>query len=265
LFLVTSISGRTRKEREVLYDGEVCLLEKNQGRVLGITSCFVYEAQFRTVRALESLALDATFIVELEYEYLDNAGERNKGIKKLSCQRRFYPGFKDLSGTLSGNDRLYVVPIIKDMAYRYSITGDGAGISLIISASVEYIATDNFYSNIFECGMEQPEPESNIESINWQTVLGNIGTEEAMACLENLVRMLKLKTLFGERDEVHEVQYAPGPGMTEENRRLMEVNRNLEDDIRACRNTIARLRSELREKEDIIGKLLVILEKERHK
>jgi len=262
LFLSTSIAGRARKEREILYEGEVCLLEKAQGRVLGITSCFVYEMRFSTYHVSDSLALEASFIIELEYEHLDSDGACIKKVKKLSCQKRLFPGFHDLSvpGLLSKNDRLFIIPIIKDMAYRYSITGDGTGVNLTISASTEYIATDKYYSNIFECSKELPEPGTGTESINWQAVFGQIGLDDAMTCLENLVRLIRIKRLFQAKDERQPVSNDSSVSeIREENRKLRELNRSLEEGIQTCRTTIAKLKSELREKEDIISKLLLIL------
>ena len=84
-------------EREVLYDEEVCLLEKDQGRVLGITSCFVYEVSFKTNYASDSIMLEAAFIVELIFEHLDNAGECINKIKSCPVKKtipRFSRTFK---------------------------------------------------------------------------------------------------------------------------------------------------------------------------
>jgi hypothetical protein len=265
LFLTTSIAGRARKEREILYEGGVCLLEKAQGRVLGITSCFVYEMQFSTYHDPGSLAVEVSFIIELEYEYLDSAEACIKKVKKLSCQKRLYPGFHNLSvpGSPSGNDRLFIIPIIKDMAYRYEIAGDGMGVNLTIGASMEYIATDKYYTNAFECEKEQPESGIGTESISWKAVYNQIGLDDAITCLENMIRLLRIRRLFREQDEIHSLLFEGSESeMMEENRKLTELKKSLEDEIQTCRMTIAKLNSELRDREDIIGKLLLILDRE---
>jgi len=263
LFLTTSIAGRAEKEREILYDGEVRLMEGRQGRVLDITSCYVYELHFKNVPASDALLVEADFIVELAYEYQDAAGARLQHIRKLSCHQRLHPDIRGLAARPSEAEQLYVTPVVRGMAYRYMITGDGFGIRLIISASIEYLATFGYYANIHACGKEQPEP-GPIECINWQTVFDNIGFEDARACLENLIRLIKTRALFGNQNKT---PYPSGegmiPDMAGENRRLREQNQSLEERIRSSRMTIAQLQSQLREREEIISKLLVLLDKNR--
>lgn len=259
MFLSTSIAGRTGKKREILYDGEVCLLEK-EGRVLSVTSCFVYEMRFNTLYASDSVMLEAGFIVELAYEYQDREGSTLSGLKKLSCLQRFYPGFGNLSGMHPGHGRMFIVPLIEDMSYRYSITGDGMGIRLTISAAIEFIAASAYYSNIFECGKEQPEPGTTTGSINWQSVFDNTRLEDVLACLESLVRLIKIRALFREQEGTGEPQSL----IMKEDPGLRAQNQTLEEGLQSCRMTIAHLQSELRERDEIITGLLALLDKGRH-
>jgi hypothetical protein len=262
LFLTTSIAGRTKIEREVLYDEEVCLLEKDQGRVLGITSCFVYEVSFKTNYASDSIMLEAAFIVELIFEHLDNAGECINKIKKLSCKKRLSPDFHELLKWPSKNENLLVVPVINDLAYRYVITEDGTGINLTLSASIEYFATFSYYSNIIECGKEQPETGDKIESVNWRTVINSIGLDDALTCIDHLVKLIKISRLFGNQENTLPIQFeASESKVKDKNCSLKKFNKAQEYEIQTCKKTIAHLKSELREREEIISKLLLLLDK----
>ena len=49
--------------------------------------------------------------------------------------------------------------------------------------------------------------------------------------------------------------------MKDENCSLKKFNKALEDEIQTCKKTIAHLKSELREREEIISKLLLLLDK----
>lgn len=261
MFLTTSLAGKAQKEREILYDGEVCLLEDKPGRVLGITSCFIYEMRFKNRHVADSILLEAEFIAELAYEYLDSDGAKLKNIKKLSCHQRLFPVIQGLSGTFSGQESLFITPVVRSAAYRYEITGDGTAIHLILSAAIEYLATNAYYSNILECGEEEPAPARPIECLNWQSVLDSIRPDDALACLENLIRLLKLSTKFREQEKAPASSTSAASGMEEELERLRELNQSLENGLHACRTTIAHLRSELREREEIISKLLLLLDK----
>jgi len=262
LFLTTSIAGRAKKEREILYDGEVRLFEGKQGRVQGITSCFVYELRFRNAQESGSMFVDAEFIVELAYHYQDASGGNMKNIKKFSCHQRLYPNIPGLSDKPSDAGQLFVTPMVRDVAYRYERTGDGLGIHLIISASLEYIATFGYYSSIYECGTEQPEPGHSVECINWQSVFDHIEFEDALACLESLIRLIKIQRLFGEQGKTCHTAGATRSSETDErSRRLKEHIKTLEERVNSCRMNIAHLQSQLREREEIISKLLVLLDK----
>lgn len=263
MFLTTSIAGRVKKEREILYDGEVRLLEGKQGRVLDVATCFAYELRFRSAQASGSMFVDADFILELAYEYLDASGRNMKNIKKFSCHQRLYPDFQGLSG-ISEDGQLSVTPMVRDVAYRYEKTGDGLGIHLIVSASLEYIATYGYYSNIHECGKEQPEPEYNVECINWQSVLDQIGFEDALVCLESMIRLLKIQRLFRDQDKTRSTDgttYSSEKG--EQLYRLQEHIKSLEERVNSYRLSVAHLQAQLRERDEIISKLLMLLDKSR--
>jgi len=266
LLLISGIAGRSGEKREILYNDEVRLLEENQGRVLGVTSCYLYEMQFKTYGRFESVMLEVRFLTELEYEFLDENGICQRKIKKLSCRKYLYPVMNGISGNAGENGSLFLIPVIKDTAYRYSITGDGIGIRLTVSASVEYFATVSYYSNIYECGKEQPEPETVPGTAGWQTVYDNIRFDDILACLENFIRLLKIKGLFGGCENVWQEAYDESrteSEMKEENARFRDNVKSMEDEIKGLKMTIAGLRSELRERDYIINGLLELLDKSR--
>lgn len=261
MLLIDGIAGRAKNDREILYDGEVCLLEENRGRVLGVTSCYVYELQFRTYRPSDPINLEVNFLAELVFEYLDEGGARASRIKKLSCRKILHPGLGALSEKIKENDKLFLIPVARDMTYRYSLAASGKGIRLTICASMEYFATASYYTSIFECAREQPEPGMEHENINWRMVYDHVRFDDALACLEHMIRLIKINRIFGDDEKGIREQDGTREREMVENRKLTELNMSLREEVAELRATAARLRSELKEKEEIISKLLALLDK----
>lgn len=260
MFLNDNIAGRIARDNEALFTGEIGLAGIEQGNLTKISSCRIYEVNYKVRRQTESLIIGMDYIIEIQYEYICKSGEIKSGISKLPGRHDVFAEPNEIPK--AGADKDYcVIPALKSADYDYSISADGKSVNLSLAAKLEFIITGSFYSNIYECG-RKVESDKKIEPVDWMKVLENVNVDDILTIFENFTRLLKLRNVLGKRDR---------PAAGEEDGRLVEIentnkmlteaNRSLEAQLREARDSLTGLKLEINERNGIIDKLLALIEK----
>ena len=266
IFLVESIVGKIKYEHEILYDDDIRLFDNESLKLIAIESCYIYEISYQSKQVNDRCELDVNFNIELEYSFQDchKKVPTNSIWKKYSNKKSFIIEKSEFPEIIKENMcHILIVSAIQVPQFTHTILNRNGAIHLKLVATLEGYFTNSYHSNILECQKLLSEADQLAEPINWQSIVENLNISDILTLFESFFKLIRI--FFGTSQQESPTDKTSNKklvdNLEQNNERLLQANQILKAELQTAMDTKNGYQGVINERNEIIDKLLQLLDK----